>query len=296
MTREAGAPVVGIVLIFLNAEQFITEAVESVISQTFAEWELVLVDDGSSDQSVNIAKAYAARFGGKVRYVEHSGHANLGMSASRNRGVRETSAPFIAFIDADDVWTPNKLTDQMDLLVRYPDAGLVLGALLYWRSWSGGQGKDSLLLTAGKADALLAPPAAFLAADPVGFFPGAGVDFLARRAVFEGVGGFEEQFRGLYEDQAFFAKVFLNATIYISGKSWLKYRQHDLSCVSVADTQGAYAENSQRYFEWLSAYVARTGTPHLLRAVQRAKTPSLFRRIWTRLCRIAATRRHAFVD
>lgn len=284
-------PQIGVVLIFLNAGPYIAEAIESVRNQTYSDWELILVDDGSSDGSTAVAKDYAARLAPKIRYVEHEGHRNLGMSGSRNRGARETKAPFIAFIDADDVWRPNKLEEQRRILAAHADAALVLGALEYWYSWMPG-GKDVVLLTAGVADRLLQPPQALLRADPVGVHPGAGVDFLARRHVFDAAGGFEERFRGLYEDQAFFAKIFLSAPVYISQQAWVKYRQHPASCVSVAEQTGSYGEARAAYFDWL-AMTAKTMRPsaEINRAIARARRNSLLRRIGLRLA-TAAARRH----
>ena len=78
------APVVSVITNFLNEERFITEAVESVISQTYESWELLLVDDGSDDASSEIARRYASRRPNKIRYFEHAGHVNLGSSAARN--------------------------------------------------------------------------------------------------------------------------------------------------------------------------------------------------------------------
>src|SRR5215213_8596780 len=94
-------PRVSVIMIFLNTERFIEEAIESVFAQTYDDWELVLVDDGSTDASTAIARRYAAQHPHKVRYLEHAVHQNLGMSASRNLGIREAHGEFIAFLDAD---------------------------------------------------------------------------------------------------------------------------------------------------------------------------------------------------
>ena len=79
------SPRVSVVMIFLNEERFITEALHSVRSQTYTDWELLLIDDGSTDTSTAIARDEAARYPGTVRYFDHPGHANRGMSASRSR-------------------------------------------------------------------------------------------------------------------------------------------------------------------------------------------------------------------
>ena len=224
-------PVVSVVLIFLNEERFIEEAVQSVRDQSLEDWELMLVDDGSTDRSTPIARDLAAQ-DERIRYVDHPGHENRGMAASRNLGVAQSSAPYLAFLDGDDVWEPLKLAEQVDLLEFMPDVALVCGAQLYWHSWDPASTKaDRNVLTGGMADRRLDPPDAALTMYPlVSDVDGAGPDLLVRRSVFEAVGGFEERFRGMYEDQSLYIKIFLRYAVYISARTWLRYRQHDASC------------------------------------------------------------------
>ena len=109
-------PLVSAIIIFLNAEKFIEEAIESVFAQTYENWELLLVDDGSTDSSTRIALRYAEQHHDKVRYLEHSGHQNLGMSAARNLGISHAKGAYLAFLDADDVWLPRKLEQQVAIM------------------------------------------------------------------------------------------------------------------------------------------------------------------------------------
>src|SRR3989442_388097 len=102
---------VSVVIPFLNAEKFIQETIESVFAQTYPDWELLLVDDGSTDGSKTIAQHYAARFPDKVRYLTHNNHQNKGRSASRNLGFEHARGELIAFLDSDDVWLPRKLEE-----------------------------------------------------------------------------------------------------------------------------------------------------------------------------------------
>ena len=120
---------VSVVIIFLNAERFIQEAIESVFSQTHPVWELLLVDDGSSDRSTAIACRWAEKYPERVRYLEHSGHANRGMSASRNLGIHHVRGEYIAFLDADDVWFSNILEEQVNILEAHSDAAMVYGPI-----------------------------------------------------------------------------------------------------------------------------------------------------------------------
>ena len=86
-------PLVSVIIIFLNAEKFIHEAIESVISQTYSNWELILVDDGSTDGSTEIVRRFANRYASLASYHEHTEHLNKGMSASRNLGIHQACTP-----------------------------------------------------------------------------------------------------------------------------------------------------------------------------------------------------------
>jgi glycosyltransferase involved in cell wall biosynthesis len=125
-------PLVSVVIPFCNAVRFCAEAVESVLSQTYTCWELILVDDGSRDGTSKIAQDHAEGSNGKIRYVEHEGHRNLGVTRSRNFGARSSCGELLAFLDADDVWLPQKLDYLVSIMAAYPEAGLVFGPSEYW--------------------------------------------------------------------------------------------------------------------------------------------------------------------
>src|SRR5690606_18441467 len=112
-------PAVSVITAFLNEERFLGEAIESVISQRYTDWELILVDDGSSDGSPVIALEYAARYPGKISCLRHEGGENKGLSASRNLGITRARGALIAFLDADDVWTPEKLEIQAGIMTAH---------------------------------------------------------------------------------------------------------------------------------------------------------------------------------
>jgi glycosyltransferase involved in cell wall biosynthesis len=272
-------PLISVVLIFLNEERFLEEAVRSVCDQTLKDWELILVDDGSTDRSTSIAKALATE-DERICYVDHPGHANRGMSASRNLGAAHATAPYITFFDADDVYMPEMLTEQVELLERMPDVAMVAGAMLYWYSWDPeSTTADFAPLTGGVADRRLDPPEAALTIYPLARkSPGAGTDVLIRRSVFEAVGGFEEHFRGIYEDQAFLIKVFLRYPIYISSRIWRHYRQHDASCCS--QTSGRdYWHVRSLFLDWLQPDVTRLEDPRVSAAFRRARREARYRRL-----------------
>lgn len=256
-------PRVSVVVIFLNAERFLEEAIQSVIGQTRQDWELLMVDDGSSDRSSAIARRFAEREPSRVRYLEHPGHQNRGMSASRNLGIRQARGEYVALLDADDVWLPEKLERQVAILDAHPEAALVFGAPLYWFGWTGSPADSrrdfviDLKLPANRvyhAPSLLLP---FLGREAPTPCP---CDVLVRRATALSVGGFEEHFRDVYqvyEDQAFFSKVLLRAPAFVSSETWDRYRQHADSCYAVAKATGGREVARHYYLKWFRQYLRK---------------------------------------
>jgi glycosyltransferase involved in cell wall biosynthesis len=273
---------VSVVLIFLNEERFIEEALQSVCNQTLTDWELILVDDGSTDRSTLIARNLAAE-DQRVHYLDHPGHTNRGMSASRNLGAAHATAPYITFFDADDIYMPDMLAEQVNLLESMPDVAMVCGAMLYWHSWDPASTKaDWTPLTGGVADLRLDPPEAALTIYPLAReSPAAGTDVLVRRTVFEAVGGFEEHFRGLYslyEDQAFLIKVYLRYPVYISSRVWRHYRLHDASCCAQI-TSTDYWRVRSFFLDWLQADVGRLGDPRVRAALRHCRRDLRYQRL-----------------
>ena len=109
---------VSVVVPVYNAERWMADTLHSVFSQTYPHWELIMIDDGSSDASVAIA-------GDSVRdvrqRVELISTPNRGVSQARNLGISKSRGDYIAFLDADDLWYPDKLASQVDLLERDTD-------------------------------------------------------------------------------------------------------------------------------------------------------------------------------
>lgn len=268
------APRVSVITIFLNGEPFIEEAIESVLAQDFQSFELILVDDGSTDGSTAIARRYADRYPSRVRYLDHPNHANRGMSASRNRGLGEARGEYITFIDADDVWRANKLTEQVAIMDAYPEVGMLCGAVRYWRSWEGGQ--DVVIRTGHVWNVVVPAPQASLALYPLGTADApCPSDMMLRADLVKSLGGFEEQFTGMYEDQAFLAKVYLAAPVFFSDRVWLDYRQHDASCVAESKSKGRYEEVRRYFLNWFEGYLSKQSKvdPAVTASLRRALRP-----------------------
>jgi glycosyltransferase involved in cell wall biosynthesis len=282
-------PLVSAIIIFLNEERFIQEAIASVFAQTYNRWELLLVDDGSSDGSTQIARRCAERYPDKVHYFEHQGHENRGMSASRNLGVRKASGKYISYLDGDDVWRPHKLEEQVAILEAHPDADMVYAPLQMWFSWTGksqdlhldqpyGVGKN------GKhpySDALVQPPrllALFLRYEQ--YIPSG---FMVKREVMAQTGVYEEEFRDAYSDAVALVKICLTSAVCVSSKLWYMYRKHTASSTYLSRLHGKEDDELQLYLNWVAAYFHQQGVSNselwsiLHKMLQRCRYPRLYR-------------------
>lgn len=157
----SASPKVSVVIAFLNEEKFIGEAIESVLSQDYPNWELILVDDGSIDGSVAFTKKYAGKHPEKIFYYEHDGHANKGLSASRNAGIKIAKGKLIAFLDADDVWLKGKLSEQVYYFQKFPEIAMVAEASKYWYSWNTPVNTDNLIPIGATQDKIFQPSELF---------------------------------------------------------------------------------------------------------------------------------------
>lgn len=104
-------PMVSVIMPMYNSARFIKEAIGSVVAQTYQNWELLIVDDGSTDGSIEIVERYAGN-DSRIRLLINNDHTGL-PSAPRNYGIRNAKGQFIAFLDSDDLWLPYKLERQL---------------------------------------------------------------------------------------------------------------------------------------------------------------------------------------
>ena len=115
-------PFFSIVIPLYNKEKFVSATLESILAQTFTDYEVVVVDDVSTDASRSVAEAFSGKFPSGFRMISHQ--KNSGLSAARNTGIRNATSDLIAFVDADDVWKPDFLAQMHTLIHRFPEAGI----------------------------------------------------------------------------------------------------------------------------------------------------------------------------
>lgn len=114
---------VDIIVPAYNAAKFLQAALESVVEQTFLDWRIILVDDGSTDETAQIAAVFKQRLGPKMLFLQQENH---GLPAARNFAIQNSNAPFLALLDADDVWLPDRLEKSLPSF-EDPTIGLSYG-------------------------------------------------------------------------------------------------------------------------------------------------------------------------
>ena len=280
-SAPAPRPLVSAIIIFLDGRRFLGEAIESVIAQSYPAWELLLVDDGSTDGASEIARAFAVSHAQQIRYLEHDGHRNRGMSASRNLGLREARGAFVAFLDGDDVWLPAKLEHQVALMATHPDVQMTFGPTRLWFGWTGRPDDAARDATRDlrTPPGLHRPPEMLRRYLAGRALTPATCSVLLRRDALAATGGFEERFTGLYEDQAFFVKAYLKLSCCVTSEVHDLYRQHDASHMADAVRTRRYSPTAPtramfELYAWCARYLLRE------RVIDRVIWTRLLSRLW----------------
>lgn len=210
-----------------NHERFIARTVDSVLSQTFADFELIIVDDGSVDATADRVKAYSDK---RITLVEQ---ANAGEAGARNAGIAHAHCDWIAFLDSDDYWFPNHLAEAARIIADYPSTGFVSTSYISGPEWQA------------------TPPDRLSATVDYGnFFGLAGRDLtvasassvVIRRDVIDAVGGFSSYRRGA--DQEYWARVALVTPLAHSGVVTVYYYQHPDSIMALDQRHTEIAPNT----------------------------------------------------
>ena len=250
---------ISVIVPFYNVLAYLGEAIDSVFAQTYTNWEMLLVDDGSTDGSTALALEFARRYPDRIRYLQHPGGVNKGLPAARNLAVQAAKGTYLALLDADDRWLPAKLEAQMAIARAFPGVAMICGASKYWYSWADPQREDVVIQVGGQQDQVSKPPLAAVSLYPLG--EGAApcpCSILVKTTIARKYRGFEEGFTGpyqMYEDQAFFMKIYLQESIYISSVARDWYRQRPDSIMSQSSDH--YHEIRYFFLRWLLRYLSQ---------------------------------------
>ena len=239
--------------------------------------QLILIDDGSHAEATAMATEYAANSQGKIIYTEHPGHINLGCSSSRNQGMKYATGEWVALLDSDDVWLPEKLQLQVDIHNRYPEAGFICEASKYWYSWENPAHEDVVISIGAEQDKLHTPPQLIYTLYPLG--KGAAPcpsGMMIKKSLYDEIGGFENSFKGenqAYEDQPFLFKVYLRTPVFVSSAPNNLYRQRSGSLMQFISHKKKYYEVRSYFLNWMNNYINQNNIhdPKINRMLRKAQ-------------------------
>ena len=225
-------PAISVIIPAFNAEETILETIQSIQQQTFQDFELIVINDGSNDRTLEIVNQI-----NEPRLKVFS-YENAGVSVARNRGIDHAQGDFISFIDADDAWTSDKLESQLSALQSNPNAG----AAYSW-SLNMSSNNNSLSFSQGCSSTLEGNiyPQLLL-----GSFIGSGSNILVRRDAVESTQLFKPTLNA-YADWDFYLQLAINWDFIVICKNQILYRKTSNSMsskVKVMEEEGIYALES----------------------------------------------------
>jgi glycosyltransferase involved in cell wall biosynthesis len=258
---------VSVIMPAFNVAPYVSAAIESVIAQTMPDWELLVVDDGSTDSTLVILEAFAA-VDSRVRVFRQS---NAGISAARNHALRRADGEFIAVLDSDDLWEPTFLDAQLAIFATCPDVDVVTGN--GWFLGSGLHGQPARPWP----DTRPQPTVTTMIEDETSVF----IMSIMRRAVYDTIGGFDERLR-TNEDYEFW----LRAAI-----AGFRFRRNDVPLGHYRRRYDSMSANDLRMISGILRVYEKirpllAGRPAALRILERQMTR------FEREC-LAAEARHA---
>jgi glycosyltransferase involved in cell wall biosynthesis len=219
-------PRVSVIVPVYNCERFVREALDSVLAQGVPDLEIVVVDDGSTDATLQVVE----QFGSVVRVLRQR---NLGPAAARNRAVRASRGRYLAFLDGDDVWLPGKLQAQLDYLESDDAFAIVFTRFTYWRpDAAGGYPPAAQVAREGHGARPEQPWSGWLYPQILLRTPIHIITTLIRREVYDAVGGFDESLRG-GSDYDFWLKATRRYQAFCIPSCGALYRLHGAGVTSV---------------------------------------------------------------
>lgn len=230
------SPKFNIILPLYNKEPYIAKALGSICNQTYSNWDLVIVNDGSTDNSLSVAQSEILKQSEdiqlKIRLINQS---NSGVSAARNNGVAASQGEYVCFLDADDWWVPTFLEEMDKLISAYPDAGLYATNYIYYKP-----GKTHVALTLKTG--YINYPQAYYQSGAMPIWTGAAC---MPRKVFDEMGGFPLGVK-LGEDFLLWAKTALHYSVAFCEKP-LAYYNNDVP-VALRATRNLHAPEHHMLF------------------------------------------------
>ncbi len=263
-------PLISIIVPVYNSERYLASALESVLAQAYKLIEVIVVDDGSTDGSAAIIKA----FSGRICAIYQT---NQGQGVARNRGSELATGSLLAFIDADDLWDSNKLATQVALLERFPSA---VATYCDYRTIDG----NGVTTQPTSALGTPRPSGSVLPQLLIGNCMGSPSVVLVRREAFVRAGGFNEKHSRAAEDYALWLGLAAIGPIIYSPDTLVSYRRHAGQTTQEARFAFNRALGNLDAYDRIAPLLSGIGNSDTLEIYQQ--------RVWAALLTLAWAARH----
>ncbi len=224
-----------VIMPLYNKAPYVKKALDSIVAQTYKDWELIIVDDGSTDNSLEVVKEFVMQYRDSNIKFQILQQANSGVAAARNNGVVASHGEFLCFLDADDWWEPTFIEEMDKLIAEYPDAGLYASNYVYYKP-----GKTHVALNLPRG--YINYPESYLHSDAMPVWTGAAC---MPRKVYEEMGGFPVGIK-LGEDFLLWAKTAIHYPVVFCEKP-LAYYNNDVPA-SLRATRNLHAPENHMLF------------------------------------------------
>ena len=255
-----------IIVPLYNKAPYVRKALESIVSQTYKDWECIVINDGSSDNSLDVVKNFVDEFKMYDLRFKIVDKKNAGVAAARNRGVAESHGEYICFLDADDWWELTFLEEMDKLITEYPDAGIYASNYIYYKP-----GKTHVALNLPRG--YMNYPEAYREGSAMPVWTGA---TCMPRKVFDEMGGFPAGIK-LGEDFLLWAKTAMHYKVAFCEKP-LAYYNNDIPATMRA-TRNLHTPEHHMLFNLDSIEEEIHKTSHITHQTSH----TVHREVWTRL-------------
>lgn len=265
-------PTVSVVIPVYNRGKFVAETINSALAQTYRDFEIIAIDDGSTDDSLAVLRS----FGDQIQLVQHPNGENRGQSAAINLGLKHARGRLIAVLDSDDLWAPEKLSVLVGYLDAHPEIGLV---------YSNGQWVDE----EGRSKGVIYGPAHIETSDPakvlMNCYFALPSNSVVRREAYDKAGGFDESLRTAQDHDMAVRLAEVARLAYVDRVLW-SYRRHTAS-VSKRSGEKRWRvgflilEKARRRYPYSSDVIRKRRAVLHFRLGQLAKE----QKAWGRFCR-----------
>ena len=265
-------PLVSVVVPLYNGGKYIESTLTSILSQSYDHYEILVVNDGSTDDGPAKVSTRLEKFPGRIQLLNHPDRGNHGIAASRNLGILNARGTFVAFIDQDDLWLPERLERQVQSLQRFPEAALVYAKCTFVDQQGIEKHLRGIHRTYGKGVAG-EPQNVFSKLIKEDFIPNLTV--LVRKSCLERVGLLDEGPRYEYEDWLLLSKLAFFYKVIFIPEVLAKWRMHNSNYSAYIFETGRLSYAEEHYTVALFSFlINQQGVSH------DEVRKSLHRRIW----------------